>query len=153
MDIALKLRKYPHEDWVDVMRPSRPRFARHLRMTTILNAILGLRHGEERPGEAGLRLEPRTAPMQRSSSPASALDGKGGTYARLVPRLEIIWGACHSAFMARVRISIVFDSGARIGPGKAKLLESIRNTGSISAAAREMGMSYKRAWVLLDSIN
>ena len=55
--------------------------------------------------------------------------------------------------MARVRVSIVFDSGARIGPGKAKLLESIRDTGSISAAARGMGMSYKRAWVLLDSIN
>ena len=55
--------------------------------------------------------------------------------------------------MARVRISIVFESGARIGPGKAKLLESIRDTGSISAAARDMGMSYKRAWVLLDSIN
>jgi molybdenum-dependent DNA-binding transcriptional regulator ModE len=44
-----------------------------------------------------------------------------------------------------VRISIVFESGARIGPGKAALLESIRDTGSISAAAREMGMSYKRA--------
>ena len=55
--------------------------------------------------------------------------------------------------MARVRVSIVFESGARIGPGKTKLLESIRDTGSISAAARDMGMSYKRAWVLLDSIN
>jgi len=55
--------------------------------------------------------------------------------------------------MARVQVSIVFESGARIGPGKAKLLESIRDTGSISAAAREMGMSYKRAWVLLDSMN
>ena len=55
--------------------------------------------------------------------------------------------------MAKVRISIVFESGARIGPGKATLLESIRDTGSISAAARDMGMSYKRAWVLLDSIN
>jgi molybdate transport system regulatory protein len=55
--------------------------------------------------------------------------------------------------MARVRVSIVFESGARIGPGKVKLLESIRDNGSISAAAREMGMSYKRAWVLLDSIN
>jgi molybdate transport system regulatory protein len=55
--------------------------------------------------------------------------------------------------MARVRISIVFESGARIGPGKARLLESIRDTGSISAAARDMGMSYKRAWLLLDSIN
>jgi molybdate transport system regulatory protein len=55
--------------------------------------------------------------------------------------------------MARIRISIVFESGARIGPGKAKLLESIRDTGSISAAARAMGMSYKRAWLLLDSMN
>ena len=55
--------------------------------------------------------------------------------------------------MARLRVSIVFESGARIGPGTAKLLESIRDTGSISAAAREMGMSYKRAWLLLDSMN
>ncbi len=55
--------------------------------------------------------------------------------------------------MARVRISIVLESGARIGPGKAKLLESIRDTGSISAAARDMGMPYKRAWLLLDSMN
>src|SRR4249920_3182877 len=61
--------------------------------------------------------------------------------------------AWQSADMARLRVSIVFESGARIGPGKAKLLESIRDTGSISAAARDMGMSYKRAWVLLDSIN
>src|SRR6266481_3480721 len=55
--------------------------------------------------------------------------------------------------MATVRVSIVFESGARVGPGKAKLLECIRNTGSISAAAREMGMDYKRAWTLLDSMN
>src|SRR5215218_5210018 len=55
--------------------------------------------------------------------------------------------------MPRVKISLIFESGARIGPGKARLLESIRETGSISAAAREMRMSYKRAWVLLDSMN
>lgn len=55
--------------------------------------------------------------------------------------------------MARIRLSIHFDSGARIGPGKVALLESVRDTGSISAAARDMGMSYKRAWLLLDSIN
>jgi molybdate transport system regulatory protein len=41
--------------------------------------------------------------------------------------------------MARVRVSIVFESGARIGPGKVKLLESIRDTGSISAAAARHG--------------
>src|SRR5258708_7083832 len=61
--------------------------------------------------------------------------------------------AWQSADMARLRVSIVFESGARIGPGKANLLESIRDTGSISAAARDMGMSYKRAWLLLDSMN
>lgn len=55
--------------------------------------------------------------------------------------------------MARLEVSIVFESGARIGPGKVELLESIRDTGSISASARDMGMSYKRAWLLLDSIN
>src|SRR6202162_2643383 len=55
--------------------------------------------------------------------------------------------------MPRVRISIVFETGARIGPGKVALLESIRDSGSISAAARDMGMSYKRAWLLLDSMN
>ena len=55
--------------------------------------------------------------------------------------------------MAKLKVSIVFDSGARIGPGKARLLECIRDTGSISAAARDMRMSYKRAWVLLDSMN
>jgi molybdate transport system regulatory protein len=55
--------------------------------------------------------------------------------------------------MARLKLSIVLNSGARLGPGKVKLLESIRDTGSISAAARDMEMSYKRAWLLLDSIN
>jgi len=55
--------------------------------------------------------------------------------------------------MATLKISIVFASGARVGPGKAALLESIRDTGSISAAARSMGMDYKRAWLLLDSMN
>lgn len=55
--------------------------------------------------------------------------------------------------MATVKVSIHFESGARIGPGKAALLASIHDTGSISAAARTMGMTYKRAWLLLDSIN
>ena len=55
--------------------------------------------------------------------------------------------------MARLKVSVVFKSGARIGPGKVRLLECVRNTGSISAAAREMAMSYKRAWQLLDSMN
>ena len=40
-----------------------------------------------------------------------------------------------------------------IGPGKIALLEAIRTEGSISAAARHLGMSYRRAWVLLNEIN
>lgn len=40
-----------------------------------------------------------------------------------------------------------------MGPGKADLLEAIERSGSISAAAREMGMSYKRAWDLVDTMN
>lgn len=39
------------------------------------------------------------------------------------------------------------------GPGKAMLLEAIGRTGSISAGAREMGMSYRRAWMLVDEMN
>jgi molybdate transport system regulatory protein len=40
-----------------------------------------------------------------------------------------------------------------IGPGKAELVERIARTGSISAAARDMGMSYRRAWQLVEAIN
>ncbi|HYO42016.1 MAG TPA: LysR family transcriptional regulator [Candidatus Limnocylindrales bacterium] len=54
---------------------------------------------------------------------------------------------------AEIHLNITFPSGARIGPGKATLLEGIRDTGSISAAARALGMDYKRAWLLLDSLD
>ncbi|MCY0385761.1 LysR family transcriptional regulator [Robbsia sp. Bb-Pol-6] len=40
-----------------------------------------------------------------------------------------------------------------IGPGKIALLEAIHACGSISAAARHLGMSYRRAWLLLDELN
>jgi N-terminal domain of molybdenum-binding protein len=40
-----------------------------------------------------------------------------------------------------------------LGPGKADLLEQIRETGSIAAAGRMMGMSYKRAWSLVEELN
>lgn len=53
------------------------------------------------------------------------------------------------------RLSIRFDlaSGPRIGPGKIALLEAIAETGSISAGARKLGMSYKKAWLLIDAFN
>lgn len=40
-----------------------------------------------------------------------------------------------------------------MGPGKAELVERIAQTGSISAAARAMGMSYRRAWQLVEALN
>ena len=57
--------------------------------------------------------------------------------------------------MSGIRISVRIDlaSGKRIGPGKIALLEAIRSTGSISAAARSLGMSYRRAWLLVEEIN
>jgi molybdate transport system regulatory protein len=50
-------------------------------------------------------------------------------------------------------VRIDLDREGRIGPGKIHLLENIRACGSISAAGRAMGMSYRRAWVLVDEIN
>jgi len=50
-------------------------------------------------------------------------------------------------------IRIDFPSGDRIGPGKIALLEAIRSTGSISGAARALGMSYRRAWLLIEELN
>jgi molybdate transport system regulatory protein len=53
----------------------------------------------------------------------------------------------------RLRLRILFGSNARLGPGKAELLEHIRETGSITAAGQRMGMSYKRAWGLVETLN
>jgi len=52
-----------------------------------------------------------------------------------------------------LRLRVVFEGGRRLGPGKADLLELVRETGSISAAGRRMGMSYKRAWTLIEELN
>jgi len=51
----------------------------------------------------------------------------------------------------RLRIDLSPDSA--LGPGKIALLEHIETTGSLSQAARELGMSYRRAWLLLNDIN
>jgi molybdate transport system regulatory protein len=53
----------------------------------------------------------------------------------------------------RLRLRILFGSNAMLGPGKAELLEHIRDTGSITAAGARMGMSYKRAWGLVETLN
>ena len=51
------------------------------------------------------------------------------------------------------RLRIYRDDAIAIGPGKIALLEAIAETGSISAAAKQLGMSYRRAWVLVDEMN
>jgi molybdate transport system regulatory protein len=52
-----------------------------------------------------------------------------------------------------LRIRIHFPGGSWIGPGKADLLQGIAETGSILAAGKRMGMSYRRAWGLVDAMN
>lgn len=53
----------------------------------------------------------------------------------------------------RPQIRIMFRKAIAMGPGKADLLQAIGETGSISAAARRMKMSYRRAWLLVDTMN
>jgi molybdate transport system regulatory protein len=53
----------------------------------------------------------------------------------------------------RVTLRLDFKPDSRLGPGKVALLEAIERCGSISAAGREFGMSYRRAWVLVDELN
>lgn len=57
--------------------------------------------------------------------------------------------------MEKMRLTVRVDLGSdrAIGPGKVKLLESIASTGSISKAGRLLGMSYRRAWLLINDVN
>jgi molybdate transport system regulatory protein len=55
--------------------------------------------------------------------------------------------------IAATKFRIHFGTEIAIGPGKADLLEAIRDSGSISSAGRALGMSYKRAWNLADTMN
>ena len=57
--------------------------------------------------------------------------------------------------MSGVRLTVRVDFGAAraLGPGKVRLLEAIASTGSISRAGRALGMSYRRAWLLVDDMN
>lgn len=53
----------------------------------------------------------------------------------------------------RLSLRVHFGDGVTFGPGKAALLERIRDEGSISAAGRAMSMSYRRAWGLVEEMN
>lgn len=53
----------------------------------------------------------------------------------------------------RFRLRVTRGDEIAVGPGKVALLEAIREHGSITVAARNIGMSYRRAWLLLDEMN
>jgi molybdate transport system regulatory protein len=55
--------------------------------------------------------------------------------------------------VAKLSIRIDFENGFRLGPGKIALLERVRKFGSIAAAGRDMDMSYRRAWELVEALN
>lgn len=55
--------------------------------------------------------------------------------------------------MARLRLRIYLDGDHSLGPGKVGLLEAVDQHGSISAAARSMGMAYRHAWEMIDDMN
>jgi molybdate transport system regulatory protein len=54
---------------------------------------------------------------------------------------------------ASFRLRITHGEDIAVGPGKIDLLEAIARAGSITAAAKELGMSYRRAWMLVDTMN
>lgn len=53
----------------------------------------------------------------------------------------------------KLRMRVMAGDIIAIGPGKIELLEAINETKSIAAAAKSLGMSYRRAWLLVDSMN
>jgi molybdate transport system regulatory protein len=53
----------------------------------------------------------------------------------------------------KLKAQLYLGDEIAMGPGKADLLEALARTGSISAAGREMGLSYRRAWLLVDAMN
>ena len=55
--------------------------------------------------------------------------------------------------VARLTLRVDLDGDRAIGPGKIRLLEAIRDTGSITKAGMMLGMSYRRAWLLVDDMN
>jgi molybdate transport system regulatory protein len=62
-------------------------------------------------------------------------------------------GGRHPRAEVKFRIRVTRGEDIALGPGKIALLEAIARTGSITAAAKALGMSYRRAWLLVDTMN
>lgn len=102
---------------------------------------------------AGSMPAPMTTLLQKGGNETA---GFGGQTMSTVQAREVL--AAKRKRDAAVRtpkpqIRILFRKAIAMGPGKAELLQAIERTGSISAAAREMEMSYRRAWMLVDVMN
>ncbi len=63
------------------------------------------------------------------------------------------WDMSRNAGQTRLTLRVDFGQKRAIGPGKIRLLEAIEKDGSISQAGRSLGMSYRRAWLLIDDVN
>ncbi len=85
-------------------------------------------------------LEIRLVPKRSTETPARGQPETGKATAASGPALKF-------------RIRVVDGETIAVGPGKIDLLEAIALTGSITAAARHLDMSYRRAWLLLDELN
>lgn len=57
------------------------------------------------------------------------------------------------AALLKLKAQILVEGEIALGPGKADLLDAIAAHGSISAAARALGLSYRRAWLMVDTMN
>ena len=72
------------------------------------------------------------------------------------PHKGAVFFTCYNSRMTAsqtVRLRLLLRDVIAFGPGKAALLQAIERTGSISAAARELQMSYRRAWLLVEDMN
>jgi molybdate transport system regulatory protein len=52
-----------------------------------------------------------------------------------------------------LQVRLLLGAPANLGPGKIRLLQAVAETGSISGAARRMKISYRRAWLMIDTLN
>jgi len=81
-----------------------------------------------------------TAKIAKSAKPAKPQSAPATKSAKARPEV-------------RFRMRIRHGESVALGPGKVDLLEAVREYGSISAAARSLDMSYRRAWLLIDELN
>ncbi len=96
--------------------------------------------------------------LLRMTTPRSPLKAAASAAAASRPNPDAAGGALPDEHVAsapevRFRMRIRHGETVALGPGKVALLEAVREHGSISAAARSLDMSYRRAWLLMDELN